>query len=545
MALIYFQNNLPTHKNQIKDIFDSFREYGRIYSIKCVPNPKKEEDHYFYVQYVFSKSASRAVNCLYGAEILSTRIYPKYERIIVPIIVAAAIAFIFSIFEPIRQFNISNKIHNRYKELFDHFSSLIFEIIPISFFARLQKSLGLYPFGSNNNVKIWPVDGPQQTRLKHLLEDSPDSLILISGPPGIGKMDLVNEAVRNKKYVLEINSDKLAQSSNMTEELEILADMVGYKPYFAFSYQLVLLIDKLLSSTTGQKSGLSGTPSSRFNEILDSTANVIDSIRLKQLSKLEKNRLKNEKIDSESISLSSNNKLSLDPYEQLLSDHTPSNLVRDELSYASSLQENIVNSNSDNNKDQLSNNSNVESISENSTKENTSEQPINPSGNDSESANDNFFFAEPSKNNEKISSNKSITSLDSAIPSDKIPVIVISHFINRPSKFSDDLIKWAARLVTSGSAHVIFTSNNISVYRDLQQAIPLKALTILTLGDASLENSLFYVYNRLKKINHLDQNTSFEAFSETHRNYLTNLGGRLTDLDLYMQGLVRGKNPQG
>ncbi|OMJ07980.1 Mitochondrial escape protein 2, partial [Smittium culicis] len=166
----------------------------------------------------------------------------------VPIIVAAAIAFIFSIFEPIRQFNISNKIHNRYKELFDHFSSI-------------------YSFGSNNSVKIWPVDGPQQTRLKHLLEDSPDSLILISGPPGIGKIELVNEAIRNKKYVLEINSEKLAQSSNTTEELEILSDMVGYKPYFAFSYQLVLLIDKLLSSTTGQKSGLSGTPSSRFNEI--------------------------------------------------------------------------------------------------------------------------------------------------------------------------------------------------------------------------------------------------------------------------------------
>ncbi|OLY81002.1 Mitochondrial escape protein 2 [Smittium mucronatum] len=301
-------------------------------------------------------------------------------------------------------------------------------------------------------------------------------------------MELVYEAIRTKKYVLEIDTKKLSQTSNISEELELLASMVGYKPYFGFSYQIILLIDKLLSSTTGQSSGLSGTPASRFSEILDSTANAIDSIRLKQLSIAEKN-IKDSEYDV-SINMTS--------------------------------EKDMVNSADSQNRD----------------------LPVISS--DFEQSLKNLNTAEDAVNSLKhgIVDNNTI-SLNSFIPSDEIPVVLISHFENRPTVFSEELMSWAARLVTSGSAHVIFTSNNVSVYRDLQQEIPLKALTILTLGDASLENSLFYVYSRLRKNDQLDSSTSFEEFSNIHRNYLNPIGGRLVDLDYYTQGLIRGKTPEG
>ncbi|PVU91469.1 hypothetical protein BB559_004119 [Furculomyces boomerangus] len=460
-----------------EEVFEAFRKYGRIMSIKKGPEESKDTPKPFFVTFQQVNSASVAFNCLYGVYINDSKVCINYvpivkrnvliewinmhTRFVLPIAIAALIAALYAAFEPVRQWYIINKITGRFRFMLKRIAEFFCKMMPNWLAFRIQNMRVMETRALSSPKNLWNIENPHEEKLKQLLESSPDSLILISGPRGVGKMEVVLEALENKKYALEIDAGKLAQASGFTERIEMLASMVGYKPYFASSYQFTLLLDKLLSSTTGQKSGLENTPSSWFTDILDTTALALDTIRFNQITEIKNNINKENKLK---------------------------NKGKGKLSIYSS--------------------------------KNTSEIGNRSIDTDEES---------------------NLSGSSSTIPSSDIPVIVISHFMDPPMEFSEELIKWAARIVTNGSAHVVFTSSNSSIYRDLQQIIPQKSLNMITLGDAPLESSLPYVYNRLRFAKHVDSTTDMIEFSEMHSEALKPIGGRQNDLDYYVQEILRGK----
>ncbi|CCG80528.1 Mitochondrial escape protein 2 [Taphrina deformans PYCC 5710] len=125
------------------------------------------------------------------------------------------------------------------------------------------------------------------------------------------------------------------------------------------------------------------------------------------------------------------------------------------------------------------------------------------------------------------------------------PVIVIDKFLYKQEGSElvyDNIAKWAATLVESNIAHVIFLTTDISYSKMLQKVLPDKLFRTVTLGDATPDMALEYVTKKLA-----DQGI------ETHKNetvtpqikeQLTILGGRLTDLDFLARRLALGETPQ-
>ncbi|PVU94463.1 hypothetical protein BB561_002524 [Smittium simulii] len=455
-------------------IYRIFRKYGKIVSIRR-PDDTKAASNSVYIYYTSPKYAARAFNCIYGTVVNNTRITLKYQQLMkkniivdyfsqhskfmIPILIATIATLFYSLFEPIRGWFIENKItktHEKFFEkLIDYFSSIF---LKTSIFYKKSASNSSSEYETYING-IWNKNVAIEERLKQLLTEHPEGLILVSGLEDIGKSNLLSSVLNDKKYSIEIDCEKLSQSADFSSQLKLLAKMVGYRPYFSFSYQMVLLFDKLLTLTTGQPSGFYNSPSSRFSDILDTAAFAIDSFKFKQMEKI------NKKLDSSTNS----SQHSTTDTNNLLMGKGDSNSVT---------------------------------------------------------------FANPESE-----------SIESSLY-DEIPVIVISNFMNHSMEFSNNLIKWAAKIVTSGSAHVIFTSNNKSIYRELQQAIPLKTLNIITLGEASLSDSLSYVFTNLKTTGYYDKKYQLEDFIVSHNNAVSCIGSSKKDLDYYIHELISGKTSQ-
>ncbi|CAO3564188.1 unnamed protein product [Mortierella alpina] len=121
---------------------------------------------------------------------------------------------------------------------------------------------------------------------------------------------------------------------------------------------------------------------------------------------------------------------------------------------------------------------------------------------------------------------------------DEIPVIVIDGFMSREKgphakELWTHLSEWAAVLVENHVAHVIFLSNNVVASKPLAKALPNMTFETIVLADATLDSALEFVYK------HLDR----DEFPDLIESVQT-IGGRLTDLELFVQKVKSGMGPE-
>ncbi|KAG0021701.1 mitochondrial escape protein 2 [Podila clonocystis] len=119
-----------------------------------------------------------------------------------------------------------------------------------------------------------------------------------------------------------------------------------------------------------------------------------------------------------------------------------------------------------------------------------------------------------------------------------IPVVVIDGYMSRDKgPHSKELwtfiAEWAAVLVENHVAHVIFISNNVSASKPLSKALPNMTFETIVLSDASLDSAMEFVYKHLDK----------EEYPHLMQSVKT-IGGRLTDLELFVQKVKTGMSPQ-
>lgn len=121
-----------------------------------------------------------------------------------------------------------------------------------------------------------------------------------------------------------------------------------------------------------------------------------------------------------------------------------------------------------------------------------------------------------------------------------IPVVFVKNFDYKGADkdiLFEVISSWAANLITSKTAHVIFVSDNVSVNKRLNKgmwisliqeknskdyiALPNKPLNSISLSDADKKNSLKFVTNRLTNIN----------LNNDDRKLIELIGGRVEDLE--------------
>ncbi|KAF8952689.1 mitochondrial escape protein 2 [Entomortierella lignicola] len=121
---------------------------------------------------------------------------------------------------------------------------------------------------------------------------------------------------------------------------------------------------------------------------------------------------------------------------------------------------------------------------------------------------------------------------------DEIPVVVIDGFM---CKGKGDytkvlwalLAEWAAILVENHVAHVIFVTDNVVAAKPLAKALPNMTIETIMLSDATLESALEFVYKHLDKDEYPDLDQTIKT-----------IGGRLTDLELFVQKIKSGMKPE-
>ncbi|KAI5852366.1 RNA12 protein-domain-containing protein [Tricharina praecox] len=123
------------------------------------------------------------------------------------------------------------------------------------------------------------------------------------------------------------------------------------------------------------------------------------------------------------------------------------------------------------------------------------------------------------------------------------PIVVIDNFLHHDghSVIYDKLADWAALLVSSNVAHVIFLTNDIGFQKSLAKSLPDRVFRTVFLGDAKPESAKRYVLYHLDgQSDHIKKD---EKLMKELDESIVALGGRLTDLEFLSRRIKAGETP--
>ncbi|KAK2018948.1 hypothetical protein LZ32DRAFT_613404 [Colletotrichum eremochloae] len=281
-------------------LYSVFRRYGKIAEIISQPSDSKTLPKYAYVDFVLVRDAIMARNCLHGFVVnealgggkLGTRLRLSYEqrvkphniwnwltshpRVVIPVVAALLAAITVAIFDPIREFFVKAHIQHSFRLTNNKFYRWI----------KSQTSDIMSSFGHKKVEKagfnaVWQHRKDLIEQIQTWLLESSDTFIVVQGPRGSGKKELVlDQSLNGRKNVLVIDCKPIIEARGESGTIKHLANAVGYKPVFAFLNNMSSMIDLAVQSTTGVKAGFSETLESQVVKILHTTAEALKEVSL-------------------------------------------------------------------------------------------------------------------------------------------------------------------------------------------------------------------------------------------------------------------------
>ncbi|KAG0308195.1 mitochondrial escape protein 2 [Dissophora globulifera] len=459
----------------VEGLYNHFRKYGKIIDIVMIP-PVKDMPKQAVIQYSFMRASTSAKNCIHGADINGVRLNVTYERtlqgnavwnwltnhprITVPLGGMALAGVSFVIFDPMRVFS----MHAKITQLFN------VNEYPVLKWLR-KETIGRLTRAQNDSLQAtgWREREHDEKKLRNWLRVPPESFLIVHGPRGAGKTEMVEYVVKEKKHKVIIRCEELANARSESEILINLAKQVGYIPLFQFMSTINNMADMAITATTGQKAGLSATFEGQLKKILDTL-----TIAIQQVS----------------------------PTKNMSSFSPEAILKRIEATIAEKERRTLLNTSD------------------------CSDTPIKSL----ESRRAAAKAAKAAKRKEEEESRW--------VDPDEIPVIIIDGYMSREKgphtkELWTYLADWAAVLVENHVAHVVFLSNSVAASKPLAKALPNMTFETIVLADATLESALEFVYKHLDRDEYPDLIKSVQT-----------IGGRLTDLELFVQKIKSGMRPE-
>ncbi|EGE07329.1 RNA12 protein [Trichophyton equinum CBS 127.97] len=127
------------------------------------------------------------------------------------------------------------------------------------------------------------------------------------------------------------------------------------------------------------------------------------------------------------------------------------------------------------------------------------------------------------------------------------PVVIIDNFLHKSKDNQmvyDKLAEWAAALIYTNIAHVLFLTSDLSYSKTLSQALPNQVFHQVSFTDCKPEVAKRFV---LSHVSGHEDSKSLDYFDEKFNQELTEcikrLGGRLTDLEFFARMIARGLTP--
>ncbi|KAI5849576.1 RNA12 protein-domain-containing protein [Morchella snyderi] len=293
-----------------EQLYTLFRRYGKIVDIHPQPPASKDLPHYAMVQYATVRSATAARNCLHGLVVaegaqtatgkqMGVTLRILYERtlkahwirdwlfshprIVIPIVAALLAAVTVAVFDPVRTWFIEAKI------------TRALNFTESAYWVTMKKyTVGQLPLGRKHETindlwAVWDERVESVNQLQAWLRETVETFIVVQGPRGSGKKDLVVDTVlKGRNNVLVIDCEPIDEAHGDSATIAAAAAQVGYRPVFSWLNTISSLLDLAAQGTLGGSAGFSQTLETQFTKILQNTGTALKRIALKDKGNSEK-----------------------------------------------------------------------------------------------------------------------------------------------------------------------------------------------------------------------------------------------------------------
>ncbi|KAJ4369922.1 mitochondrial escape protein 2 [Neocucurbitaria cava] len=290
-----------------EQLFQFFRPYGKLGDIVMQPPDSKVLPKFAYLDYSSIGKAVMAKNCMHGYLVTEAegggkkgtvlrlkyeqKIKPRYirdwifghPRIIIPVIAALIAGTVAIIFDPIRTFfvkaHITRNFHIQDNKWYKWVKGYADDIIHGG--KRDDDDAGM--------DAIWDDRKGNIEQIQTWLMETADTFIIVQGPRGSGKRELVVEqALQDKKLKLVLDCKPIQEARGDSATINAAATSVGYRPVFSWMNSISGMIDMAAQGATGVKTGFSETLDSQLNKIWNTTTLALRQIALESRHKNDK-----------------------------------------------------------------------------------------------------------------------------------------------------------------------------------------------------------------------------------------------------------------
>lgn len=290
-------------------LYSLFRRYGTILEMVSQSSDSKVAPRFAYIDYSRMRYATMARNCMHGFILVEEegggksgtllrigyepRIKTKWirdwltshPRIVIPIVAALIAALSVAVFDPIRTWSI--RLHITHELHLDQ--NKYYQWIR----KQVHRGVDYMRFNSkkSNDASlnaIWEDRHTQMEQLRTWMSETADTFIVIQGPRGAGKRQLVDQVLVHKTPRLVIDCKKIQEARGDSKTINAAATEVGYRPVFSWMNSISSMIDLAAMGTIGTKTGFSETVENQLVKIWTNTGSALRSIALSNRRKTDR-----------------------------------------------------------------------------------------------------------------------------------------------------------------------------------------------------------------------------------------------------------------
>ncbi|MCJ1287528.1 mitochondrial escape protein 2 [Xylographa opegraphella] len=291
-------------------LYSIFRRYGKLADIIAQPVDSKVTPKFAFLNFRLVRHAIMAKNCMHGFVLpgsegggkAGTVIRLMYEqkmkghwirdwivnhpRITIPLIAAVLATVTAAAFDPIRTFFIKAHVTHSFHITDNKYYKWLMSQVTrandlLSFKRRKADDAGL--------SVIWDERKDDIEQIQAWLMETADTFVVIQGPRGSGKKELViDQALKHRRNTLVVDCKPIQEARGDSATIGATANQVGYKPVFSFINNISSLVDLAAQGTIGTKTGFSETLDTQLDKIFQNTATALKQIALADRTKEDK-----------------------------------------------------------------------------------------------------------------------------------------------------------------------------------------------------------------------------------------------------------------
>jgi hypothetical protein len=310
-------SGLPPVEMTQETLYSLFRRYGKLKDIERQPPTSPITPRFAYVEFSRAKVAVLAKCCVHGLTILEkdgggkhgTILKITYERrfkgawimdwlfnhprIVIPALAALIAAITVIIFDPIRTFFVKMKIKSWLNA--EGTARGVWQWIRKQVNRANILSFSRQPSETNLLSAVWEDRKDDIVQLRTWLTENSGTFIVVQGPQGSGKRELVlDQALRGRKYKLVVDCKPIQEARGDARTISVAAAQVGYWPVFSWMNSISSFFDMVAQSMIGTKAGFSETLDAQLGKIWQNTAFALKQVALENHSKDKDSQLTDE-----------------------------------------------------------------------------------------------------------------------------------------------------------------------------------------------------------------------------------------------------------